>query len=358
MPKLLECQSEQDAVEWLYSNGCTDGLPVVVPTPERIQAMLSRVDLDGDLSLGEIGPKHGSATCQLVAAAAVMAGCLPDYFPVVVAAVKAVCRPEFDITEVNQTTHCVTPLIVVNGPARFDCGPIASGAGILGPGNRASATIGRALSLVLINIGGRENGVTDLAVYSNPGKFAACFAEAEEASPYDPYHQFVGFEKEDSVVTLFGVEAPHSFILEPLGDKDKDAQRLIECVAGVIATPGSTHPYCGGRGRVVVVLNPEHAEMLYKAGYRKQDIQKAIQERAYLERSYADRIFCGLNSAIENDLEKVPAIRNPEQIIIFVAGGLGTYSMALPTWAYAPHGSMPVSEKVEVFPFCESPLRQ
>ena len=356
MPGLLEADTEFDAIELLHQRGCTDGLPVIVPTPERVNAMIARVDLDGGLSLGEMGPKQGAASVEKVAAAAVMAGCLPDHFPVVISAVQAVCKKQFDLTEVNQTTHCLAPLIVVNGSAREVCGPIESGAGILGPGNRASASIGRALSLAIINIGGRKPGVTDMAVFSTPGKFTACFAEDEEHSPFEPYHVSTGFKPDDSVVSVIGVEAPHSVILEPAGDTENDALRLIKAIAGVIANPGSNHVYRAGDGGLLVVLNPEHALILAKAGYDRTGVCESIRQHATVTRQYADSIYAGLNFVHPDDDDLLYAVRDTKQIMLVVAGGMGTYSMVMPSWAYAPHGNLPISEKVDVFPSCDLPF--
>ena len=148
----LSASSEQDALELLHQLGCTDGLPVVIPTADRVARMVLATGHEPDLVLGVMGPLLGSATIEKVAAAAVMAGCLPDHMPVVVAAVQAVCQPEFDLTEMQATTHCTAPLIIVCGPARHACGEIASGFGAMGPGHRANASIGRALRLAMINI--------------------------------------------------------------------------------------------------------------------------------------------------------------------------------------------------------------
>ena len=136
MTSTLSARDEEAALEELHRLGCTDGLPVVIPTAERVNRMVLASGLEADMMLGTMGPGHGIATVEKVAIAAVMAGCLPDYMPVVVAAVKAVIDPEFDLTEMQATTHCTAPLIIVNGPARHTCGPIASGTGALGPGPR------------------------------------------------------------------------------------------------------------------------------------------------------------------------------------------------------------------------------
>lgn len=355
MHKLLEAADDAAAVEQLHQRGCTDGLPVIVPTPDRVDAMVARVDLDPDLPLGVMGPKFGAATVRAVATSAVMAGCLSDHFPVVVAAVKAVCREEFDLTEVSQTTHCVAPLILVNGPARHDCGPIASGAGVFGPGDRASAAIGRALSLAAINIGGRKPGVTDMAIFSSPGKYSACFAEAEEESPFLPFHVAQGYTADDSVVSLIGVEAPHSLILEPTDDLPADAERLIRVIAGMAAAPGGTNVYCGGKGGFVVVLNPEHAALLHRAGYDRARIAAEVRKYAVMPRDQAKLYYANLmlTEDTARNADAFPAFLNDNQIMIVVAGGVGTYSTVFPTWSYAPHGSLPVSEKIDVYPVCE-----
>jgi hypothetical protein len=143
----LVAADDADALEALHGLGCTDGLPVVVPTPERVERMVLATGLDGDLVLGEMGPNLGVCTVEKLAIAAVMAGCTPDHVPVVVAAARAVMDPVFDLTEVQATTHAISPLVIVNGPARQACGGVHGGFGALGPGHRANASIGRALRL-------------------------------------------------------------------------------------------------------------------------------------------------------------------------------------------------------------------
>ncbi len=353
--QVFEADSEPSAIEHLHASGCTDGLPVIVPTPDRVSEMVNRVDLDPDIVIGVMGPQNGAASVDKIAAAAVMAGCLPNYFPVVIAAISAVSDPKFDLTEVNQTTHCLAPLILVNGPARRECGPIAHGFGILGPGDRASASIGRAISLAMINIAGRIPGTTDMAVHSNPGKFSACFAEDEDASPYPPYHVSIGYSSKDSTVTVIGVEAPHSVIMEPSQDVNNDAERLLRCIAGTIASPGSNHIYRAGEGGMVVVINPEHAEILDRAGFNRNSIRLRISELAVMNRKDSENYYAGMNFIHQDDRYELRAVRNPDQIILVVAGGRGSYSMVMPSWAYAPHGNLPVTKKIEVTPNCPLP---
>lgn len=167
----LPAPDEAAALELFFARGWTDGLPVVVPTSQRVEAMLTFAgDLDPDVIVGAVGLADGEATVERVAVSALMAGCTPDMFPVVLAAVEAVTDPRFNLGPVQATTHAVCPVILVNGPVRRECG-VASGTGALGPGFRANATIGRALRLVLMNIGGGRPGTGDMALLGQPGKF-------------------------------------------------------------------------------------------------------------------------------------------------------------------------------------------
>ena len=231
MTDWLTASDEAAALELLHARQCTDGLPVVIPTDERVQRMVIQSSMAGDMQLGIMGPAGKVATVEKVAVAAVMAGCLPDYMPVVVAAVQAILKPEFDLTEMQATTHCTAPLLIINGPARRDCGPVSSGFGALGPGHRANASIGRALRLAMINIGGGRAGTSDMALLGHPGKFTYCLAEDEESSPFEPLHVSRGFTEDDSVVTVIGAEAPHSVMYSGNADLADNHTRLLDVLA-------------------------------------------------------------------------------------------------------------------------------
>ena len=231
MAEFLKADSEEIALEDLHKKGLTDGLPVIIPTPQRVSRMVLASGMEPDMGLGSMGPGHGIATIEKVAVAAVMAGCLPDYMPVVLASVKAVINPIFDLTEMQATTHCTAPLIIVNGPARHNCGPISSSYGALGPGHRANASIGRALRLTMINIGGGRPGTSDMALLGHPGKFTFCLAEDEENSPFPPMHVDLGFGKENSVVTVIGAEAPHSVLYSGDGDDPNGYRSLLDMLS-------------------------------------------------------------------------------------------------------------------------------
>src|SRR5215471_4141687 len=191
MGDFLQAADEEAARMQLLEAGCTDGLPVVPPTSERVAAMMAFADLDADIVLGPVPPRGGAASVEMLAANAVMAGCAPHHFPVLLAATRAMLDATFDLSSIQPTTNGVYPGIIVNGPARELCGPIASGCGALGPGHHANAAIGRALRLILINLGGGAPGVTDMALLGL-GKFTCCLAEAEEESPFEPLHVWRG----------------------------------------------------------------------------------------------------------------------------------------------------------------------
>ena len=351
MADLLSAADEAQALEDLHQRECTDGLPVVIPTPERVARMVLASGQDGDLMLGTMGPGHGVATIENVAIAAVMAGCLPDYMPVVVAAAKAVIDPRFDLTEMQATTHCTAPLIIVNGPARHSCGPIASGTGALGPGHRANASIGRALRLAMINIGKARPGVSDMALLGHPGKFTYCLAEDEENSPFSPLHVGLGFEEQDSVVTVVGSEAPHSVIYAGDGDDPDSYKVLLDQLAMGLANAPSNNAVLTG-GAATVVLNPEHSGILHKAGLSRSDIASELYERCFLEPEMVKHL---LGAFAGDNPSRRMAFKDPDQILILQAGGSGLYSMVMPSWCAGTHANSAVSVKVEADMFCEIP---
>ncbi|MPY91752.1 MAG: hypothetical protein GEV08_01420 [Acidimicrobiia bacterium] len=351
--ELLEAVDEAEALEALHALACTDGLPVVVPTPERVERFVAASGLDGDLVLGDMGPGLGAATVDLVAAAAVMAGCLPDHMPVVTAAVQAVCQPEFDLTEMQATTHCTAPLVIVNGPVRQACG-FRSGFGALGPGFRANAAVGRALRLAMINIGGGRAGESDMALLGHPGKFSYCLAEDEEASPFTPLHVHRGFAPEESVVTVVGAEAPHSVICITDADDPDSPLRLLRSIAAGIANMGANNAHIGGRGMVTVVVNPDHAAVLERGGYDRAKLAEALCELAVNRRSQLAELSPAIGAAGSPD-DLVRSVRHPEDLLVVHAGGGGLYSMVMPSWCAGPHANRAVSQRVDLNPACAIP---
>ena len=350
---MLQAADEAAALEQLHELGCTDGLPVVIPTQDRVDRMVLATALDGDLVLGEMGPMMGVATVEKVAVAAVMAGCLPDYMPLVMAAVTAVIDPAFDLTEMQATTHCTAPLVIVNGPARMTCGPVASGFGALGPGHRANASIGRALRLCMINIGGARPGSSDMALLGHPGKFTYCLAEDEEHSPFPPLHVSLGFAPDDSVVTVIGAEAPHSVIYSGNADDPEDAQKLLRQLAVGLANMATNNAILTG-GAAVVVLNPEHADILAHANMNRETVQQRLWELTHLPKSQLREFGGSFAGRMQGD-DDYQAFNKPDDIIVLTAGGSGLYSMVMPTWCAGAHKNSAVSKQVETDQFCEIP---
>ena len=316
-----QAPDEATALEVFHLRDWTDGLPVVIPTEERVEALLAGVDTDPDVIIGMIGP--GQATVEKIAINAVMAGCRPEHFPVVLAAVRAVSHPDFDIDNMQSTTHALGPVVIVNGPAREVCGPIASGWGALGPGHRSNASIGRALRLCLMNIGGARPGHGDMAALGQPGKFTCCLAEDEEASPFPPLHTSFGYDADQSAVTLVGVDSPHSVMMQTDDDDPEAPARILRVVAGSIAIAGANNTQIG-RGPVVVVLNPVHAGVLAAAGLSREAVCERLAELAVtpnaVMRGWATK------RAIPDGDGDLPALRGPEDIVLIVAGGGGMYS--------------------------------
>lgn len=350
--RTLEAADEAAALEVLHAEGCTDGLPVVIPTPERVDRMVLASGLDADADLGPMGPGGGGTTIAKIAANAVMAGCTPDHMPVVVSTLRVLLRPEFDLSEVQSTTHCIAPLLVVNGPLAPVIG-LTGGFGALGPGHRANASIGRAIRLCLINIGNAHPGVSDMALLGHPGKFSFCLAEDEAGSPWEPLSVANGYGPEQSTVTLVGTEGPHSVVFVNDADDPGSPDRLLRAIAAVIANPGSNNAHLRG-GSVAVALNPEHAQVLADAGLTRADVCRELAERSTIRRS----ALRALNPAFAgrgDDDDQLPTIEGPGNVCLFVAGGSGLYSAVFPSWAAGAHNNPIVHGVIELDQACEIP---
>ncbi len=349
---MLDAVDEAAALELLHASGCTDGLPVVIPTPEQVARLVLASGLDADLDLGEMGPGGGAATVEKVATNAVMAGCLADHMPVVVAAIRALLQPEFDLAEMQATTHSTAPLMIVSGPVVGHC-DIASGFGALGPGHRANASIGRAVRLCMMNIGDARPGVSDMALLGHPGKFGFCLAEDEAGSPWESLGRSAGHGVDDSVVTILGAEAPHSVVFTNDADDPDSPSRLLRALAAVIANTGSNNANFGA-GAVAVALNPEHAQVLADAGMTRTDVQRELHRLAVNTRGHLRTFNTGFVRAGADD-DLIHAVGRPDDIVVFVAGGSGLYSAVFPSWAAGAHRNSVVREVIVTGEFCELP---
>ena len=351
---MFNAVNEAEALEVLHQSGCTDGLPVVIPTRDRVDRLVLASGLDSDVDLGAMGPGGGAATVEKLAINAVMAGCLPDQMAVVLAAVRAILQPAFDLGEMQSTTHSTAPLMIDNGPVVGHC-DIAGSFGALGPGHRANASIGRAVRLCMMTIGGARPGVSDMALLGHPGKFSFCLAEDEMSSPWEPLATAYGYSSDQSVVTILGAEAPHSVVFTNDADDKDSPQRLLRALAVVIANTGSNNANLSG-GATAIALNPEHAQVLADAGMSRSDVQAELQRMAVNTRGQIRSFNTGfIATGDDNDL--IPAVRRPTDIVLFVAGGAGLYSAVFPSWAAGTHHNSVVHEIVATDATCELPWK-
>jgi hypothetical protein len=324
-PDLAAAMSGQgggDEPEEMFERGWTDGLPVIPPTAERVEAMLG--GRDGGESLGLVPPAMGEATLERVAACAVLAGCRPAYFPVVAAAARAVLDPAFNLHGQAVTTQPAGQLIVVNGPVREAIG-LNSGMGALGPGFRANLTIGRAVRLLVTLTGGAMPGAMDRATLGHMGKLGFCVAEDEEVSPWEPLHVERGFEPGQSVVTVIASDAPLSIS----DHRSRTPEDLAYILAWAAASAWSTHWWPLAEPSVFVIC-PEHAQMFRGAGWTKQRLRQFMFDSV---RKPAGQLRCGettpaVHAAAPDML--VPKWASPDAIVLLVAGGeAGRYSAVL-----------------------------
>jgi len=352
----IELGADEDPFEFMFERGLTDGLPVIPPTPERVMRMLAGTRRDPQEVIATVPPNLAPLTIEKVAANAVMAGCRPEYLPVVIAVLEAVCTDEFNIHGVMATTAGATPTIVVNGPIRHRLG-MNMKVGVLGSGNRANATIGRAVKLALRNVGGARPGEIERTALGGPGKYTACYPEWEERSPWEPLHVERGFQREDDVVTVFGLEPGPRLIVDQLS-------RTAHALAGSfgMALESCWHPKLHAYGEVLLVISPEHADTIKRDGWTKAQVRTRIQEAsarpirellsdANAGEGMALRQFGLVNPAPEQLEQMIAKFRKPENINIIVAGGeAGKFSSAFGGWFSGPMGSISVSRKIEEAP--------
>jgi peroxiredoxin len=317
--RLLDRPSGPDEPEEMFERGWTDGLPVVAPTRERVEAMLGA--RHPEESLGEIPPAMGEATLERVASCAVLAGCLPEYFPVVLAAVQAVLEPAFNVGGQAVTTQPSGQLVIVNGPVGDAIG-LNSGMGALGPGWRANMTIGRALRLVISLTGGGYPARLDRSTLGNPGKIGLCFAEDEATSPWEPLHVERGFAGDRSVVTVVGCDAPLS-----ISDHRSTTPAELARVLGWAAAASWSPNWWPLGGISVFVICPEHAAMFRSAGWSKQRVREELFSAV---RRPAGELRWGETTPQVHDAgdsDPVTKWTSPDDIVLVVAGGdAGRYS--------------------------------
>lgn len=325
-----------DLVEWYYDHGWTDGLPVVPPTPEKVAAVVDALGGEPTQPEARVPPRWATLTRELLAVNVVMAGCRPEYAPVVRAAVLALCDPHFNLNGVQATTHMASPLLVVNGPVRNEIG-LNSGPNVFGSGFRANATIGRAVRLILLNVGGGRPGELDKSTLGNPSKFSFCIAENEEASPWAPYHVEKGYAPEDSTAFVIATEGPHS-VTNHVAD---DARGILDSIVSAMST--YAHNNAVSSGSCAVVVGPEHAATIAGQNWTRNDVRNYLWMNAgntFEQISFGDRYGRVYNRNLPRWYRRDPDARIPivpraDDIHLFVAGGdAGRFSAFLPGWGH------------------------
>jgi hypothetical protein len=320
--------------EVLEAQGLGDGLPLVPPSADRVRRMLAAHGVDPQSVICELAPLFARVTWQDVAINAVMAGCADDALAVVAAAVDALAEPEFNLIGIATTTGSAATLVIVNGPITQRIGMNAKG-NALGPGNRANATIGRAVRLVLQNIGGAKPGEIDMATLGQPAKYSFCFAENDTASPWLPLHVERGFEAKSSTVTVVGasgiVEVVDSSSTTPVDLARTFAQSML--IAGTVGGGAML-----GGGEPLLIVPPEQASLLTQCGCTKARFKTLVWERAQLalgQLSSAIRRHLIERRKIAGEVDLEAPLRvaaRPDDIMIVVAGGVGIKAAYVPTW--------------------------
>ena len=341
----VELADLEDDVEAAYARGWTDGLPVVPPTEERVLAMLGGTARRASEVVAVVPPDLAPCTVEKVAVNAVMAGCLPEHLPVVLACVEAACTDAFNVHGILATTWAASPLVVVNGPVRQAIG-MNSGGNALGQGNRANATIGRALQLVVRNVGGGRPGGVDRATQGQPGKLTSCFAEAEEGSPFEPLARSRGVD--GSAVTLFAGSG-----WWPVCDQlSRTPESLARSFAAALR--GVWHVKLAVAFDAMLIVSPEHGRVLRDAGWDRTRLLDELDALLTVPGSELVRGAGGMaegmpTAAVTRDGQSVPVPKfRPGGLLLAHAGGTaGLFSTVVPGWVSGAGGSEPTTVAVD-----------
>ncbi|HAA90940.1 MAG TPA: thioredoxin [Rhodospirillaceae bacterium] len=327
----------QDPIEACFDRDWSDGLPVVPPTPERVLAMLGGANLDGDRVLGMIPPAAVPCTVEKAAINAVMAGCRPEYFPVVLTALEAALDPEFGLHSVLVGTGASGPVIVANGPIVRGLG-LNAGANVLGPGHRANLTIGRALQLICRNIGGAKPGSTDASVLGHPGKLSFCIAEREDEPSWDTLSTLRGIAPGKSAVTLFSGDG----MLGLTDQKSANAESLVRNLALSLKSVGGAKK--AGHHHALVVVCPQHRRLFVDAGWTKQMLIDELEALLQLPAAELAPGSGGITDGTAAKTERIAKFR-PDGIHVICAGGdTGSMSAIIP--CSGEHAVNPVTKEI------------
>lgn len=335
-----------DEFEFFLEKEWSDGLPVVTPTQARVARMIEAARRDPNEIVGSIPPVMGEATVRTVAIHAVMAGCKPEYLPVVLGGIKLMLRPELNLNAVQGTMGSAAPLMIVNGPYAQKIG-LHGGNGCFGPGFRANASIGRAIRLMLFNLGGGIPGVGSSTVFASPLRYTACLTENAQESPWGTLATAQGYSENDNAITCAMADPPRYCF----DDSSTQPERLLTGIADSMTALGSLNihvPRCS----MVVAMCPQHAAICARAGFSRSDVHRRLSELAgctvrELKRGGAWRPERAEKIEVDpNDEDHfVPVIKHPDDLIVIVAGGWGPFTAVCHGWG---GGSIAVHGKYDV----------
>jgi len=332
----------EDDVEAMYARGWTDGLPVVPPTEERVLRMLAGTRRSPDEVVAVVPPDLVPCTVEKVAVNAVMAGCLPEHLPVVLTALQGACSDTFNMHGLLATTYFSSPVVIVNGPVVKAVG-MNSGGNALGQGNRANATIGRALQLIVRNVGGGRPGEVDRAALGNPGKYTFCFAEAEDGSPFEPLHVSRGMPAASSAVTLFA-GAGVSPVVDQLSRTPESLARTFALALRAVA-----HPKLAIAWDALLVVCPEHGRVLREAGWDRARLLAELEPLLVLQPDELRRGSAGIDEGMPpgSDTAPLPKFRSGGLLVVHAGGTAGMFSAVIAGWVGGASGSEPVTIPIE-----------
>lgn len=340
----MDLAETEDEFEFFLNKQWSDGLPVVTPTETRVQWMLQGTHRDPDEVIGRIPPAMVPATVRTVAIHGLMAGCKPEYLPVLLGAIRLILRDEFNMNGVQGTMHGVAPLMIVNGPyaANID---LHGGNGCFGPGFRANASIGRAIRLMMTNLGGGIPGVASATIFATPLRYTACLTENAERSPWESLAVSRGYSPNDNVITCAMVESPRLCF----DDVSQEPARLLAGVASSMADICSWNMHA--RSDMVVAMGPQHAAICANAGMSRADVHASLCRMAgrkvrelKIGGNWRRERALAFPIAVDPDDDDffIPAIKRPEDLHLIVAGGWGPCTAICHGWSggsRAVHGT-------------------
>jgi hypothetical protein len=355
---ILEAEPDiEEVYRYFYVRRNIDGLPIIPPTRERVERMLKFCDRPANEFLGYFPPRNSIVTPEKIAINCVMAGCIPGYFPVVMHAVlgcihkaRGQLATTLNIEGLITTTHPVHPLTIVNGPVIKEL-IFNAGHNALGPGWRTNATVGRAISLCMLNLGGGIPGMVSLSTQGSPTRYAYCIAENEEQSPWDPLHVRRGYDRNDSTVTIMGLEGPHNV----QDHRSVTGEDLLLSFAKTMAVAGMNPTTLASDmwGNYLVILGPEYARLLKKDGYDIDDIRMFLWTYARLPQSLVEQVGYDLPRIglmpewpkwVWNRFDgQIPPTAKPEYIEIIVAGGDGRHGQVMPSFGWTHDITIPLT---------------